>query len=204
MSPGPCYGPRLDDAIALATDAFRHETRKGTSIPYISHLLQVMVTVAEHGGTEDQLIAAVLHDFLEDIEGSSEALLADRFGADVARMVRDLSDTTVRPKPPWAERKLAYLDHLRTLGPDVRLVSAADKLHNATSIRRDVEDSGLAVFSRFTAPMPRTLWYYRSVARALADGWEHRLLRRLDDEVGHIHELVGVPLPVGPDPLPPL
>lgn len=199
----PCYGTRLDDAIALAVDAFRHERRKGTSIPYISHLFQVMVTVAEHGGTEDQLIAAVLHDYLEDIEGSSEELLAERFGDRVAAMVRDLSDTTVRPKPPWAERKLAYLEHLRTLGPDVRLVSAADKLHNATTIRRDVETGGLEVFDRFTASMPRTLWYYRAVARALADGWDHPLVRELEGEVARIHELVGVALPEGPDPIPP-
>ncbi len=198
-----CYSRRLDDALALATDAFRYQRRKSTDIPYLSHLLAVMVAVAEHGGDEDQMIAAVLHDYLEDIKGSTEAQLAERFGPRVAKMVADLSDTTVLPKPPWAARKLAYLDHLGTLAPDVRLISAADKLHNATSIRRGVERDGLAVFDRFSASMARTLWYYRSVSRILSDGWSHPLADRLQEEVVHIHALVGVPLPPPPDPLPP-
>src|SRR5829696_6971427 len=96
-----CYSPRLDEAIALAVDAFRHETRKGTRVPYLAHLLQVMVLVAEHGGDEDQMIAAVLHDYLEDIDGASADSLRVRFGDRVTDLVVGLSDTTVRPKPPW-------------------------------------------------------------------------------------------------------
>jgi (p)ppGpp synthase/HD superfamily hydrolase len=180
---GPCYSERLDQALALATVAFRDIRRKGTDIPYLSHLLQVMVTVAEHGGDEDQLIAAVLHDYLEDIDGSSAAELAAAFGDRVAGLVQGLSDTEVRPKPPWLERKQAYLAHLRSSPADLKLISAADKLHNARSIRRDLGRVGDAVWDRFSGTREQTLWYYRELVEALADGWESALLAELRAEV---------------------
>ncbi len=180
---GPCYSERLDRALALATVAFRDIRRKGTDIPYLSHLLQVMVTVAEHGGDEDQLIAAVLHDYLEDIDGSSAAELAAAFGDRVAGLVQGLSDTEVRPKPPWLERKQAYLAHLRSSPADLKLISAADKLHNARSIRRDLGRVGDAVWDRFSGTREQTLWYYRELVEALADGWESALLAELRAEV---------------------
>ena len=85
------YSPRFDDAAAMAIDAFRHIKRKATGVPYITHLMQVCVTVGEFGGDEDQMIAALLHDYLEDIEGSSVEELEARFGANVAGMVLELS-----------------------------------------------------------------------------------------------------------------
>jgi (p)ppGpp synthase/HD superfamily hydrolase len=179
----PCYSERLDRALALATRAFRDVRRKGTGIPYLSHLLQVMVTVAEHGGDEDQLIAAVLHDYLEDIEGASAAELAAEFGERVAGLVAGLSDTAVRPKPPWLERKQAYLVHLRGSPADLKLISAADKLHNARSIRRDLRVVGAEVWDRFSGTREQTLWYYRELVSALGDGWESALLAELRVEV---------------------
>lgn len=191
--PGPsCYSPRLDDALALATDAFRHVVRKGSGVPYLTHLLQVMVTVGEHGGDEDQMIAAVLHDYLEDIEGATRDGLEARFGARVGGFVEALSDTVVRPKPPWKERKLAYIEVLRGKSADLKLVSAADKHHNASSILRDHGRVGDAVFERFTASKEQTLWYYRAVTAALGDGWSHPLHDELCEVVGRIHGAVGV------------
>jgi (p)ppGpp synthase/HD superfamily hydrolase len=177
------YSARLDDAVALAMDAFRGTRRKGTTIPYVTHLLQVMVTVGEHGGDEDQLIAAVLHDYLEDIPGATQADLGRRFGERPARLVAALTDATTHPKPPWRPRKEAYLAHLRHAPGEVKLISAADKLHNCLCIRRDFDTAGHDVWSRFAGGKDGTLWYYDAVSDALAHGWEHSLSRRLRADV---------------------
>ncbi len=187
----PCYSERLDLAIALATDAFRFKVRKGSGIPYITHLVQVMVFVAEHGGDEDQMIAAVLHDYLEDIEEATGDELEGRFGPRVRRLVEALSDATSHPKPPWKERKLTYLAELRTEPAEVKLISAADKLHNARSIRRDFSRIGDEVFDRFSASKEQTLWYYENVVQALGHEWEHPLLEELVREVGALLDEAG-------------
>ena len=190
MGDAACYTRRLDRAVALATDAFRHTRRKEAEIPYLSHLFQVMVYVAEHGGDEDQLIAAVLHDYLEDIDGATAEALEVEFGPRVARLVVALSDTTERPKPPWEARKRAYLAHLRDAPAEVKLISAADKLHNAESIHRDVRVVGDRVWDRFTASREQTLWYYRELVDALGAGWMSPLLERLRAEVDALHRTV--------------
>ena len=179
----PYYSARLGEALRFAADAFASVRRKGTEIPYLSHLLQVVVHVAEHGGNEDQLIAAVLHDYLEDIEGASPSAIADRFGARVAWLVQELSDATTRPKPPWRQRKVAYLDHLRVAEAEVKLISAADKLHNARAIHRDLGAVGDAVWDRFNANRDDILWYYDQLVAALANGWSSPLLAELAVEV---------------------
>jgi (p)ppGpp synthase/HD superfamily hydrolase len=181
----PLYSSRLDDALAFAADAFRGKRRKGSDVPYLTHLLQVMVFVGENGGDEDQMIAAVLHDYLEDITGASRELLATRFGERVATMVEALSDSTssAKPKPAWEARKQAYLARLRDEPADVKLISVADKLHNARSIRRDLRVIGPEVWKRFTGTPEQTLWYYREVVAALGTGWTHVLLDDLRAEV---------------------
>lgn len=188
-----CYSEQLDKALAFAAAAFRGRRRKGTQIPYLAHLLQVMVTVAENGGDQDQMIAAVLHDYLEDIPGSKREDLASPFGERVASLVIDLSDTTESPKPPWAARKRAYLRHLAVACPDVKLVSAADKLHNTRSTRRDHQAIGEAVWARFRPSRDETLWYHRGVVVALGHGWRHALVDELRVEVEALHAQVGVP-----------
>lgn len=189
MSESPQYSPRLDQAIALATDAFRPVIRKGSGVPYLTHLLQVLVTVGEHHGDEDQMIAAVLHDYLEDIESGSGEELEAKFGPRVRRLVEALSDTTVLPKPPWKERKVEYLAHLRDAPAEVKLISAADKLHNARSILRDHRAVGEEIWARFTAPKEGTLWYYDSVVASLATGWAHPLLEELRTTVEALQQL---------------
>src|SRR4051812_35149261 len=92
--PAPLYGPKIGEALKLAADAFATRVRKGSGVPYLTHLLTVATIVMENGGDEDQIAAAVLHDYLEDIPGASEAEVARGFGDRVARIVRALSDAT--------------------------------------------------------------------------------------------------------------
>jgi len=192
--PEPLYSQRLDAAIALAVDAFRRRVRKGSQIPYLTHLLQVMVTVAEHGGDEEQMIAAVLHDYLEDIRGARREDLAEQFGERVAHLVEGLSDSTTHPRPPWQERKETYLRALAAEPPELKLISTADKLHNATSILRDYRTLREEVWDRFTASREQTLWYYRAAYAALASDWSHPLLEDLRRVVIAMHEEAGEPV----------
>lgn len=185
------YSNRLDEAVAFALDQFRSRVRKGTNVPYVTHLLAVMCLVGEYGGDEDQMIAAVLHDWLEDIPGAEVEYLVRHFGPRVAGYVQALSDSTGHPKPPWRERKERYLEHLASESPELKLISCADKLHNCHSIRRDHQEMGDAIFDRFTGGKTGTLWYYRTVAAALGTDWHHPLLSRLREEVALLHQQAG-------------
>ena len=173
---------RFSEALVLAADLHRDQRRKGGDIPYISHLLAVCSIVLDHGGDEDEAIAALLHDGPED-QGGEATLDSIRqiFGERVAGIVAACSDTFETPKPPWEQRKRAYLEHLA--GGDVPrsavLVSAADKLHNLTSTVEDLETSGAAVWDRFNSTPDQQLWYYRSLAAIYRD----RLGGRLSDAV---------------------
>ena len=189
----PLYSTRYDMALQLASDAFRGRVRKGTEVPYISHLLSVSALVWEHGGDEDQAIAALLHDYLEDIEDADLDTVRERFGDRVADMVVTLTDTTAFPKPPWAPRKLAYVRALAATDPATKLVGAADKLHNARSIRRDLLLVGPAAWGKFSASPAQSRWYYRACVEALgSEGWSSSLLTLLRDEVASLHRLSGV------------
>jgi (p)ppGpp synthase/HD superfamily hydrolase len=187
----PCYSNRLDAAILDIAEAFRAIYRKGTDIPYITHLLQVMVTVAEHGGDEDQLIAALLHDYLEDIPNASAVQLTERYGLHVAAMVQALSDSVGDKKPPWEQRKKAYLASLTNKKAEVKLIAVADKLHNVRTIASDLSKVGESVWDRFTANKEQLLWYYRELYSALSTGWEHPLLDEFYISVRKLHELTG-------------
>lgn len=183
QSPPLRYSRALDDALVFIAEVFRTKTRKGTDIPYLTHLLAVMALVGEHGGSEEQMIAALLHDTLEDIEGITRDDLELRFGGPVADMVVALSDTTEHPKPDWRTRKTRYLARLAQEGPWVKLISAADKLHNLQCLRRDLARHGETIWARFNAGKEDQLWYYRSVVEALGHGWEDPLLDALRNEV---------------------
>lgn len=190
----PAYSERFDAAVALAIDAFRSHYRKTTRIPYVTHLLSVCATVGEYGGDEDQMIAAVLHDWLEDVPGADPRVLEDRFGARVRMLVEALTDTVEHPKPPWRPRKERYLALLRDEPADVKLISAADKLHNVRSILRDHHDIGDAVFDRFSAKKHETLWYFRAVCEALGANWRHAVLDELRDAVADLHRVAQTPI----------
>lgn len=180
------HSRKLDEAIMMVTDAFRCIERKGSGVPYLTHLMQVMVTVAEAGGDEEQMIAALLHDYLEDIEGATNDDVESRFGKRVLRMVLALSDSTTHPKPPWLERKKAYLAHLKTEQADVKLISCADKLHNSQSILRDRRLMGDAIYDRFTATKEQTHWYYEQILVSLSHEWDSPLLLELRKSVDEL------------------
>lgn len=183
-SPEAVYDTRVADALAFAAEKFACRTRKGTTTPYLSHLLAVTALVMEHGGTTDQAVAAILHDYLEDIPGASVEELRARFGDNVARLVRALSDAEdAEHKPPWRERKEAYLAKLAGEAPDVKLISAADKLHNTTTLLRDLRAHGTSTFERFKGKRDGTLWYHREVVAALRQGFSHPILDALEDIV---------------------
>lgn len=186
------YTPRFDEAVALALHDFRRITRKATPVPYFAHLFAVTATVAEAGGDEDQMIAAMLHDWLEDIPEARPEVLDARFGPRVRRIVEAVTDTTEHPKPPWRERKERFLDRIRREPDDVKLVCCADKLHNAESLIRDLERDGITSLDRFRGGRAGTVWYYSEVARALGDGYAHWLHQELDVAVARIRLLAGV------------
>lgn len=128
--------------------------------------MAVSSLVLEHGGDEEQAIAGLLHDAIEDCGVEQEAIIAERFGPRVQRIVRACTDADTLPKPPWQQRKEAYLRHLEGADPDALLVSCCDKLHNARAIVTDLHTHGDAVFERFRAGKAGTLWYYGALADA--------------------------------------
>jgi hypothetical protein len=184
----PPLGHRFDHAFAVARTLHANQMRKGTETPYISHLMAVAGLVLEDGGDEDEAIAALLHDAVED-QGGKETLgrVRQQFGDRVANIVAECSDTDVQPKPPWRERKEAYIGHLRDPGltDGVLRVSLADKLHNASTILSDLR-AGRDVFARFSAPRDQQQWYYSELAETFAELSDSPMvseLRRVVDEL---------------------
>ncbi|WP_119155894.1 HD domain-containing protein [Caldimonas tepidiphila] len=183
--------PRYTQAIALAARAHEGQSRKGTAIPYITHPVAVAALVAEYGGDEDQQIAALLHDVLEDGGPQYEPEIEAAFGGRVLALVRGCTDGMPDEngtKAPWVERKRAYLTHLAEIGDDVLLVSGCDKLSNARAILSDLQGIGPAVFDRFTAGREGTLWYYAELARIFGER-AVPMARALTDTVGQLERL---------------
>jgi len=156
---------RFGEALAFAERAHREQRRKGTDIPYVAHLLAVASIVLEHGGDEDQAIAALLHDAVEDQGGDEMAQrIEEFFGSRVRAIVLACTDATVIPKPPWRERKEQYIASVGQKPSEAWLVSMADKLHNAHSILEDYRRIGDDIWSRFNGGHEGTVWYYQSLA----------------------------------------
>jgi len=166
----------LQRALQYAEGWHSGQVRKGTSIPYFSHLLGVAALALEFGADEGEAIAALLHDALEDGPANTgltpadlRGQIAQQFGERVARLVDAATDARPepgQPKPAWNERKATYLNHLPTADPSALLVSACDKLYNLRSILVDLLTGpvGDDVFSRFKAGQDGTLQYYRLLA----------------------------------------
>jgi (p)ppGpp synthase/HD superfamily hydrolase len=173
-------GRRYADAVAYAAHLHRDQVRKGSAVPYVSHLLGASGLVLEAGGSEEEAIAALLHDALED-QGhrTSYEEIAERFSPEIARIVRACSDTELEPKPPWQARKDAYLAHLEQADPSVLRVSRADKLHNARSVVTDLRAMGPELWDRFSSGRDGLIWYYG----ALADVFAARLPGPQSDEL---------------------
>ena len=182
--------PRFVEALQFACELHRTQSRKATQIPYIAHLLAVASLALEHGATEDEAIAALLHDAVED-QGGPPTLqkIRARIGDVVADIVHACSDTDETPKPPWRARKERYIAHIRDASSSVRLVSAADKLHNARAIVTDLRTQGDAVWERFRGGKEGTLWYYRSMVNALQAVERTSLVAELEEVVTEMERL---------------
>lgn len=193
---------RFTQAVDYARIAHAAQFRKGTSIPYLYHLLGVASIVLEYGGNEDQAIAALLHDVLEDCGAEHEPTIRAQFGAAVAAIVQACTDGTVEEKSDaasagskldnWRLRKLNYLAHLREESTDALLVSGCDKLHNARAIAVDLEhpDVGPIVFERFTAGRDGTLAYYQSLSEIFRERAAPMALA-FETVVARMHEFAG-------------
>lgn len=164
MSPA-ALSQQFEEALNFCVRLHSQQRRKGTHVPYIAHLLAVTALVLEDGGDEDLVIAALLHDAVEDQGGlDTLQMIRIKFGDRVADIVDGCTDSYTVPKLPWRERKERYLDHLQAANLDVLRVSLADKLHNSRSILRDLRLSGDDTWSRFNGGKEGTLWYYRELA----------------------------------------
>jgi (p)ppGpp synthase/HD superfamily hydrolase len=161
---------RFREALIFAAQLHAAQFRKGTEIPYAAHLLGVCSLVLEYGGDEDEAVAALLHDAVED-QGGPEARSRIRtlFGERVAQIVEGCTDHAKGvEKPPWRRRKEAYIAHLAKAPPPTLLVSCCDKLHNARAIVRDLRLSGPSVWERFSGGREGVLWYYAALSRSYA------------------------------------
>jgi len=175
---------RFSHALTLSFDLHRNQIRKGTGVPYLTHLMAVCSLVGEYGGDEDLMIAALLHDSLEDCsERITLPEIVERFGWRVGKVVEAASDSRSTPKPPWDGRKRAFIERLRGEYGDVKLVVSADKLHNATTMLRDAKLLGDVHWTRFNASKEKQCWYLRSCLTALRHGWGNAILTRLEDTV---------------------
>ena len=177
---------RFDDALAYASRIHRAQRRKGADIPYVSHLLGVAAIAIENGATEDQAIAALLHDAVEDQGGAARLEdIRNRYGEEVALIVDDCTDSDTEPKPPWRARKEAYLASLSHKPAASLEVSIADKTHNASAIVADLHIHGGEVWSRFTGGKDGSLWYYQELAKIFAElipgEASNRLIRLVDE-----------------------
>jgi (p)ppGpp synthase/HD superfamily hydrolase len=175
---------RFSQAFGFAFEVHREQTKKGGKVPYIAHLLEVTGLVLSYGGNEQEAIAALLHDAVEDHPDlASFEKIKEQFGTAVAQIVEACSDSSTIPKPPWKARKEKYIEHMHSANESVLMVATADKLVNARAVMRDYRLVGEQVWSRFNAGKSEQLWYYRTVAKALADAAGDGRARPLVDEL---------------------
>ncbi len=184
---------RFLEAFEMAFHLHNQQLRKESKIPYIAHLMAVSSLVLENGGNENQAIAALLHDAVED-QGGWDTLkdIKDKFGEEVATLVDGCTDAYTNPKPPWKERKAAYLEKMKTAPDSVILVSLADKVHNARSILLDLQDAGDQIWEKFNGGKAGTLWYYQSLANIFDSAPYPLLKHQLRDLVEEIITLANL------------
>jgi (p)ppGpp synthase/HD superfamily hydrolase len=183
---------RFEEALIFAARLHTGQMRKRSNIPYIAHLLGVTSLVLEDGGTEDEAIAALLHDAVED-QGGLKTLeeIRLRFGELVADIVMAVSDSHTEPKPPWRERKEAYISSMREASPSAIRVSLADKVYNARSTLQDLRFEGETAWLKFNGGKDGTLWYYEQLIQAFEIHGSNPLLSELIRTVDQIRKLAG-------------
>ncbi|MGI8425033.1 MAG: HD domain-containing protein [Actinomycetota bacterium] len=178
----------FEKAFIAADKLNAGQMRKGTKVPYISHLLAVSALVMENKGTENERVAALLHDTMEDQQVSYEEI-AELFGPKVADIVKSCSDANTDPKPPWRERKEKYLAHLSSEASEGALrVALADKVHNAGTILADSRQVGDDVWNRFNAPKDQQRWYFTEILKVMSSRLPGPMTDRLKDLVEDLFE----------------
>ena len=176
------YSPRVELGLTTMLEAHGLNQRKAGRGFEASHATSVALIVADFGFDEDTVVAALLHDTLEDTDLDPD-IISTRFGELVLDMVRDVSEP---PKPqPWRDRKLTYIEQLRdTPRAGARAVASADKIHNLSNMTQGLRAQGEAFVRPFTAPLEDMLWYQQAVLETLRSAWAHRILgehgRQLD------------------------
>jgi len=200
------FHSHFERAVGFAARLHADQLRKGTDVPYISHLIGVAGIVLDNGGGQDEAIAALLHDAIEDqascYPGGASALrheIRAQFGEGVLEIVESCTDAETIPKPPWMARKQAYIAHVEHASDGARLVSCADKLHNARTIVSELRVLGDGLWSRFSGGKENSLWYYRELAKVFVRRGPERLAEELDRTVAEMHRLANVPYPASRD-----
>ena len=195
------FSQRFVRALDYAARLHGKQIRKRTGRPYIGHLLSVTSLVIEYGGDEEMAIAALLHDAVEDQGGLPRLReIRRKFGKRVAHIVDGCTDSYAEPKPPWLERKRAYVERVLHESADVRLVSAADKLSNVRETLHEFRVHGDAVFERFAGKKAGTLWYYRAMVEAFRKAGSNALVEELDRVVSQLGSASGVAQASGANP----
>jgi (p)ppGpp synthase/HD superfamily hydrolase len=186
------FSQRFVRAMECAAKLHARQVGKRTERPYIGHLLSVTSLVIEYGGDEDMAIAALLHDAVEDQGGLPRLReIRRKFGKRVAHIVDGCTDAYGEPKPPWLERKRAYVERVGRESADVRLVSAADKLSNVRETLHEFRVHGDGVFDRFAGKKEGTVWYYRAITDAFREAGSNPLVEELDRVVSELVSLAG-------------
>lgn len=183
-------GERFEDALVYATRLHTNQVRKVGGTPYIAHLLSVAALVLEDGGSEDEAIAALLHDAIEDQGGqTTRDEIRQRFGDRVAIIVEGCTESDVIPKPPWKERKLQYLQNLQNASPEVLRVSLADKLHNARSLLMAWREQGDRIWDEFHGTRAEKLWFYSELSHVYQEKHSSSLSQELEWVLELLREL---------------
>lgn len=190
------FSQRINQALIVAAEAHKHQTRKGTNIPYIIHPVAVALLVSEYADEEDVIIGALFHDILEDVPSAiySEEQMRTDFGDRVTSLVKDVSEPKHpgQVETPWKQRKLAYISHLQTKAEnDALAISAADKIHNMLSIVDDYTDQGERLWQRFSAPKEEQLWFYQAVTDTIVEKMGvNTLTSQLAELVRQLHDII--------------
>lgn len=185
----PMLGDRFEVALVMMYRLHRSQVRKGSPVPYVAHLLGVAALVLEDGGDEDEAIAALLHDAMED-QGLRRDVLRLRFGDRVCEIVEGCTEPVEVPRLPWRERKLLHLAKVEGATVSVRRVTMADKLHNVRSFLAEYERFGPGLWGRFGGGREGTIWYYREMVSRLRVGERSGMMRSLLVNVERLEQLV--------------
>ncbi|MGB3651692.1 MAG: HD domain-containing protein [Rivularia sp. (in: cyanobacteria)] len=162
---------KFAQALVYATQLHANQTRKVDKIPYISHLMSVSSLILEAGGSEDEAIAGLLHDAVEDQGGkATREEIRQKFGETVVEIVDGCTESDITPKPPWKERKVNYIENIRNASDSVKLVSLADKLHNARSLSIGYRNKGDELWNYFSGSKEDKLWFYGELLKIYQQG----------------------------------